>query len=500
MTAVIAALFSCPLSIDGSVRAQAPEFHTLLVRCAPDSGSVYLTWNDIPGARYSVQWRERGSSRWSEDAVSATHKVVTDLTNDQVYEFRVIAIRNSRGDIPSNVIRMAPRVRSECAPGNVGFFCSVEPLRAFLAQLSADAYLQCGDAIISEISIDIPNCWYRSSRGTAVLNRYFGAEYRPPISHPSIEVIREIARHALWPTGDPFTSPTRFSLQMLPMPHAVSGKVDASLFGEVNSLLIDYGFELKSRISWFQPLAPVKGRYAIYYEGHDFEAVVDGANVIEWLLRRGWQVIVIDMPLTGANATDRTSPFTEHEDLGFEFARSGGPMDAFLLPPKAVVDSIFREANQPEILMLGRSGGGAMSAVYSMLDQRVTANVNIAGGAPETMVYDSPKATQGDFEQFYAPLIDVLPRDLQLLSGGERGSFFYYSKNDACCFRFDPTDPWIQYLLGASAGWGKTVQVSLDVVPQHGLSEKGFSDLDSFLRSVRMWSPVVRLLPPSSAP
>jgi hypothetical protein len=498
--AMLAISLLSPVHLDGGAAAQGAAPSVLLLRAAPDSGSVYLSWNDIPGAQYSVRWRQQGVLRWKEIDVPATTSLVPDLTNDRVYEFQVVASRGLGQDIRSDVVRMAPRVRSECFAGKSGMFCSVNAVRAYLSHHAAAPYLQCGDVVLSEIADDIPNCWYRSSRGTTVLNRFFGADYVAPAAHPSSDVIRRVARHALWPTGDPFTSPASFSLQLIPLPAAHIGKVDPSDFDEANSHVIDYGFELKSRVTWFKPVIPVKGRYAIYSEGHGYEAVLNGSDVIKWLLHRGWQVIAIDMPLTGVNSIDRNSPFTEHEDLGFEFARSGAPMDAFLLPQKAVVDSIYRELDNPEVLMVGRSGGAAMGSIYSMLDQRVAAHVNIAGGAPETMVYDTLKATQGDYEQYYAPLVDVLPRDLQLLAGGQRGSFFFYSKFDTCCFRFDATDSWIQYLDRASGSWGKTVQVSLDTARQHGLSEKGFEDLDQFLKSVRLWSPVTPQRPVARTP
>ena len=158
------------------------------------------------------------------------------------------------------------------------------------------------------------------------------------------------------------------------------------------------------------------------------------------------------------------------------------------------------DENNPEILMIGRSGGGAMGSVYAMLDDRIVANVNISGGAPESLVYDTLKAPQGDYEQFYAPLLDVVPRDFQLLAGGTRGSFFFYSKLDPCCFRFDASDAWIRYLSGASDPWMKAVHVSLDVTRRHGLSAKGFSDLEVFLKAVRLWAPLVRARTAAAAP
>jgi hypothetical protein len=464
----------------------------VLLRVAPEDRHAYLVWNDIPEARYLVHWRQRGARRWMEATATKTSFVVPDLKNDSIYDFQVVAnVRDQQTSSP--IVRSSPRERTECDPGPFGYFCSVEGLRAYLAQFSAAPYLQCGSEIQNEIEIDSPNCWYRTAQGTAVLSRFFSAEYLPSPTHPTVADIRRVGRHAIWPQGDPFGSPARFSLQMLLEPQRNAGRVDRAYYDEVNSLVVDYGLEIKSRISWFQPRSPVKGRYAIYYEGHGFEAIVDGVDVIQWLLLRGWQVLAVDLPLTGVNTIDRTSPFTEHEDLGFGNLRIGAPMDAFLLPVKALVDSIYLEANNPDVVMLGRSGGGVMGSLYATLDGRIAANVNISGGAPEALVYDTLRATQGDYEQFYAPLLDVVPRDWQLLAGGWRGSFFFYSKFDTCCFRFDETDSWIGYLKGASADWGKTVQVSLDTSRHHGLSAKGFIDLDGFFKAVRLWAPQARL-------
>lgn len=487
--AFVAALVlgTAPKGLGAQRTAAVREQGVIAVRAAPEDKHAYVSWSDIPGAEYTVRWRSVGAKSWTEEPASArTQLVLPDLENARAYEVQVVASIDRRVVARSTSVTVTPRIRSECSAGPNALFCSVAVVRDYLLQFAQSPFLLCGTQVIESFTLDMPDCWYRSTVGHIALNRYFERTYTPPATHLSAEQIRRVARHAIWPRGDPFEDNTG-------VPISVGGPVDAGtvdprMIDSAAALFVDYSPLMKSRMTWFHPKLPIVGLYAIYYEGHGFQGVIDGHDVIEWLLARGWQVIVVDQPLMGANSADRVAPLLEHEDLQFQ-VDGRSPMDPFLLPVKALVDSIAADAKAqddvaPRILMIGRSGGGSMGSLYAMLDSRITANANISGGAPESNVFDLSKAAQGDFEQLYTPLLDVVSRDQQLLAGGTKGSFFYYSSQDPCCFRYSAADSWVSYLQTASTSWNKLVRVALDNAPRHGLSASGFQQLENFLQSL----------------
>jgi hypothetical protein len=63
---------------------------------------------------------------------------------------------------------------------------------------------------------------------------------------------------------------------------------------------------------------------------------------------------------------------------------------------------------------------------------------------------------------------------------------FFYSTNDPCCFRLPPTHPWIQAIREAGAELGKVTDVFVDDHGEHGLSPRGYRQLDTFLSRLGM--------------
>src|SRR4051812_6868831 len=116
---VVSTLLVGPRRNAAAQRVRAAPAPTLLLRVAPEDRHAYLVWNDIPQARYSVQWREQGTSRWSEIPGTRTSAVVPELKNDRVYDFQVIATLGDRR-IPSRIVRASPRIRTECEAGGFG--------------------------------------------------------------------------------------------------------------------------------------------------------------------------------------------------------------------------------------------------------------------------------------------------------------------------------------------------------------------------------------------
>jgi dienelactone hydrolase len=199
-----------------------------------------------------------------------------------------------------------------------------------------------------------------------------------------------------------------------------------------------------SRVTRFSPAQPVDGRYAIYHEGHGGLAVEIGADVIHWLLERGWEVYAMDMPLLGVNGSDQGTRFPNHHfDLWKLDDGVTSPVANFMLPVKNVVDFIERHATErPTILMMGRSGGGWTTYTYAALDPRITVAVSVAGGRPMSQRLDSRGGLDvGDYEQSAPEIYSAIRHEDVMIAAGARGSMHVFNVNDPCCFRVLPGDP-----------------------------------------------------------
>jgi hypothetical protein len=267
----------------------------------------------------------------------------------------------------------------------------------------------------------------------------------------------------------------------LPYPSRISS--DA----EVQTYVARIGPRLLSRISWYKLPNAVANRFAIYHEGHGETSMAGGAYVINWLLENGWNVIAMDMPLDGINATDRTIDLDDHDSFATFEDASTDPMRWFFTPLIGVVNRIYDHTppgTKPVIMMLGRSGGGWTISTYAAMDSRVDIAVDISGAGPMSTALDSTvmNLVTPHYEVQANKIYDQISLTEILLTAGTRGAFFFYSDHEPCCFRFASGHPWVKYLQNlAATSSTKSYRVFIDTAPQHGVSDRGLRALGQFL-------------------
>ncbi|MEO3805070.1 hypothetical protein [Nonomuraea sp. B1E8] len=227
----------------------------------------------------------------------------------------------------------------------------------------------------------------------------------------------------------------------------------ASLTGvrRIDLLTVPLRYRVSAKV---YDLLPSKGwnrRLALYHNGHGepFDTML---RTVQALLDRGYRVMAYAMPFHHWNAQqiadpddpDTLLPGPSHRELP-PWERPGFSTLTFFLEPLTVTLNYAMATYRPaSVEMVGLSGGGWTTTVYSALDPRVTRSYPVAGSLPFFLRPASPKPspTIGDFEQtkaalpgFYAAESDDF-LDMYVLAsiGRGRGQLQILNRFDDCCF------------------------------------------------------------------
>lgn len=204
--------------------------------------------------------------------------------------------------------------------------------------------------------------------------------------------------------------------------------VDAELIASVDLYDVDVGgFDFHSLCYVAHPASPAPGpsRLAIVHAGH----MPDGAEnylaaglaeAMNELLRQGYVVAAVQMPLVGWNGdADGTLPSGNTFDIQPSRSKTGrhdelfakvaeeldGQTFRFFLEPVVQVTNelLARNPEHERLLMIGLSGGGWTTHLSAAVDPRIDISIPVAGALPLYARPFSP-GSKGDAEQEYAPL------------------------------------------------------------------------------------------------
>lgn len=460
----------------------------LLLSAAPQDGQLFLSWNATPGATYRVRSRAEGTSKWSSVDVGAVSAyALSGLQNRVAYEVELEVIKR-RTTRRSHVVRATPRMRSGCAAlrylpwdTRVNLFCSWEELDGFLTRERVEPEtLRCRNQPVRAWSEHVPDCHYELPSGEfATLLRSADDRFAEPCGYREPEEVARVTRAILWPNGER----PRLTLQPI---RSFAGVV--ANHASVDAFRIETAAGIASRVAWFTPRTPAPNRYAIYHEGHGGRAVDIAGETIDWLLARGWTVIAMDMPLTGANIADSRPGLATH--LDFDSLDDGitSPLTHFVAPVGAVVDEIVKRSAgvDPDVLLIGRSGGGWTTYLYGAIDPRIDVAVPVAGGTPISGRLAVSPAEVGDYEQSWPPLFSIIRHEDLMIAAGSRGSLHIYNQFDNCCYAVKPADPFVPFVRNAGPVFGKRIEVFVDELHyQHSIiGAAAYKRLAAFLDEV----------------
>jgi len=179
----------------------------------------------------------------------------------------------------------------------------------------------------------------------------------------------------------------------------------------------------------------------LYHQGHDGDFIL-GKNTIQFFLNRNFTVLASTMPLVGMN----NQPIVEidglgkmklisHEQLRLLETNNFNPMKLFLDPIRINLNFIEMEYDFKQYSMIGLSGGGWTTVIYSAIDERISDSFSVAGSMPFYLRVNDRDI--GDYEQTNIDLYqNVNYLELYVLSayGEGRKHIQIFNKNDPCCF------------------------------------------------------------------
>ena len=179
----------------------------------------------------------------------------------------------------------------------------------------------------------------------------------------------------------------------------------------------------------------------LYHQGHGGDFIL-GKNRIQFFLDRNFTVLASTMPLVGMN----NQPIVEidgfgkiklisHEQLKFLETNNFNPMRLFLDPIQINLTFLDKEYDFDQYSMVGLSGGGWITVVYSAIDERISNSFSVAGSMPFYLKVDERDI--GDYEQTNIDLyrnVNYLELYILSASGDGRKHVQIFNKNDPCCY------------------------------------------------------------------
>ena len=208
----------------------------------------------------------------------------------------------------------------------------------------------------------------------------------------------------------------------------------------------------------------------LYHQGHGGDFLL-GKDTIQFFLDRNFTVLAMAMPLLGMN----NQPVIEidglgemklisHKKLRLLEANNFNPMKLFLEPIQTNLNFLDKEYNFKRYSMIGLSGGGWTTVVYSAIDERISDSFSVGGSIPFYLRVDS--RDMGDYEQTNIELYkNVNYLELYVLGayGDGRQHIQIFNKNDPCCFSGNGYETYEFVIKDKMSQLGKgTFQILID--------------------------------------
>ena len=179
----------------------------------------------------------------------------------------------------------------------------------------------------------------------------------------------------------------------------------------------------------------------LYHQGHGGDFIL-GKDTIQFFLDKNFTVIAMSMPLLGMNNQPIVEidglgeiKLTSHNKLRLLEANNFNPMKLFLEQIQINLNFLDKEYDFKRYSMIGLSGGGWTTVVYSAIDERISDSFSVGGSIPFYLRVDS--RDMGYYEQTNIELYkNVNYLELYVLGvyGDGRQHVQIFNKNDPCCF------------------------------------------------------------------
>jgi hypothetical protein len=210
----------------------------------------------------------------------------------------------------------------------------------------------------------------------------------------------------------------------------------------IDKIVIKMDHGLESVVYHFIPQTEGK-TVLLYHEGHvgDF---VHGKRAIGFFLEQGYAVVALSMPLLGMN----NQPRAFVENVGYlrlvshdHLKMLDRPLAPFLEPVCVTLNYLQKRFKYENIAMMGFSGGGWTTQVYSAIDTRVSKSYPISGSLPihlrSQVNAEAVGGSWGDYEQTLPDLLRIanyLELYVMGAHGQNRRQLQILNKYDSCCY------------------------------------------------------------------
>jgi len=209
---------------------------------------------------------------------------------------------------------------------------------------------------------------------------------------------------------------------------------------QLDKITIEMEYGVNSIAYFFIPHES-NNKLIIYHHGHAGDFMLE-KNTLAFFLNNGYSIVGFNMPLKGTN----NQPVIETSDFGpvkfishnqFPLLESSkfSPIKYFVEPIVLSLNYIDENYDYDDYYMIGISGGGWTTVVYSAIDERISDSFSVSGSIPFYLKVDS--RDMGDYEQTNIDLYqNANYLELYVLSayGDGRKHVQIFNKNDPCCF------------------------------------------------------------------
>lgn len=273
------------------------------------------------------------------------------------------------------------------------------------------------------------------------------------------------------------------------MPSSIETNIHDSNFSNTNNLkqidkiTINMEHDVNS-IAYLFHSEKSNNKLVIYHQGHGGGFIRD-AKTIEFFLKNNYSVLAFSMPLLGMN----NQPVVEIPNFGKIKLESHNhfylldstqfsPIKYFLEPVAVSLNYIDENFDFDSYYMVGISGGGWTTTLYSAIDPRIIQSYSVAGSLP-TYLRSSPDDL-GDYEQIL-PLLyqNANYLDLYILDsyGSNRKHVQIFNKYDPCCFAGDSFTTYEDEIKNtlSKLGMGTFAVYLDDTHKEHKISEHALS-------------------------
>ncbi len=183
-------------------------------------------------------------------------------------------------------------------------------------------------------------------------------------------------------------------------------------------------------------------KLVIYHQGHEGQDFSQDKDKIQSFLNEGYSVLIFSMVTHGMN----NEPVVDFPEFGklrlnshdhFKLIESPTfhPIKYFVEPIAVSLNFLDKEYNFDSYNMVGLSGGGWTTVLYSAIDDRISQSYPVAGSFP--MYLRADHANFGDYEQNLPDLYRIANyEELYVMDsyGEGRQSIQIFNKYDPCCF------------------------------------------------------------------